>query len=34
MGITRIAAVSTDGIHINDHFGRADRFLIIADIEI
>lgn len=28
MEITRIAAVSTDGIHINEHFGKADRFLI------
>jgi predicted Fe-Mo cluster-binding NifX family protein len=28
MGFNRIAAVSTDGIHINDHFGKADRFLI------
>lgn len=28
MGITRIAAVSTDGIHINEHFGKAERFLI------
>ena len=32
MGIMRIAAVSTDGIHIDEHFGKADRFLIY-DIE-
>ena len=25
---TRIAAVSTDGIHVNEHFGKAERFLI------
>ena len=28
MGSTRIAVVSTDGIHVNDHFGKATRFLI------
>lgn len=28
MGIARIAVVSTDGIHINEHFGKAERFLI------
>lgn len=28
MGITRIAAVSTDGVHIDEHFGKAERFLI------
>lgn len=26
---TRIAVVSTDGVHVNDHFGKAKRFLII-----
>jgi predicted Fe-Mo cluster-binding NifX family protein len=25
---TRIAVVSTDGIHVDEHFGRATRFLI------
>ena len=25
---TRIAIVSTDGIHVDEHFGRATRFLI------
>ncbi|MFZ5995656.1 MAG: NifB/NifX family molybdenum-iron cluster-binding protein [Thermodesulfobacteriota bacterium] len=25
---TRIAVVSTDGVSVNDHFGRAKRFLI------
>ena len=25
---TRIAVVSTDGLHVNDHFGKANRFLI------
>jgi nitrogen fixation protein NifB len=25
---TRIAVVSTDGIHVDEHFGRASRFLI------
>jgi len=25
---TRIAAASTDGIHVNEHFGKATRFLI------
>ncbi len=29
---TRIAAVSTDGLHVNEHFGKATRFLIY-DIE-
>lgn len=24
----RIAVVSTDGVHVNDHFGKARRFLI------
>lgn len=24
----RIAVVSTDGIHVNEHFGKAERFLI------
>ena len=24
----RIAVVSTDGIHVDEHFGRAERFLI------
>ncbi len=26
--MTRIAVVSTDGIHVDGHFGKADRFLI------
>lgn len=25
---TRIAVVSTDGVHVDGHFGKADRFLI------
>jgi nitrogen fixation protein NifX len=25
---TRIAAVSTDGLNVDDHFGKAQRFLI------
>jgi nitrogen fixation protein NifX len=25
---TRIAVVSTDRVHVNDHFGKAERFLI------
>ena len=25
---TRIAVVSTDGANVNDHFGKAERFLI------
>jgi nitrogen fixation protein NifB len=25
---TRIAIVSTDGVHVDEHFGRATRFLI------
>ena len=28
MNKIRIAMVSTDGIHVNDHFGMAKRFLI------
>lgn len=28
MNVERIAAVSKDGIHVDDHFGKADRFLI------
>lgn len=28
MKTTRIAAVSTDGHHVDDHFGKAERFLI------
>ena len=28
MGQTRVAVVSTDGTHVNDHFGMAKRFLI------
>jgi predicted Fe-Mo cluster-binding NifX family protein len=28
MKATRIAAVSTDGRHVDEHFGKADRFLI------
>ena len=28
MAKTRIAVVSTDGTNVNDHFGRAERFLI------
>jgi nitrogen fixation protein NifX len=28
MTTTRIAAVSTDGINVDDHFGKAQRFLI------
>lgn len=24
----RMAIVSTDGIHVNEHFGKADKFLI------
>lgn len=28
MKSTRIAVVSTDGQNVNDHFGKADRFLI------
>lgn len=24
----RVAVVSTDGIHVNEHFGEAERFLI------
>lgn len=28
MGKTRIAAVSADGIHVDEHFGKAERFLI------
>ena len=28
MDKTRIAVVSTDGVHVNDHFGMAQRFLI------
>lgn len=24
----RIAVVSTDGVHVNDHFGMAERFLV------
>lgn len=24
----RVAVVSTDGVHVNDHFGMAQRFLI------
>lgn len=27
-----IAVVSTDGVHVDDHFGRAERFLIY-DVE-
>jgi predicted Fe-Mo cluster-binding NifX family protein len=26
--VTRIAVVSNDGIHVDGHFGKADRFLI------
>lgn len=32
MAKTRIAAVSTDGLHVNEHFGKAKRFLIY-DVE-
>ncbi|MEW5949991.1 MAG: NifB/NifX family molybdenum-iron cluster-binding protein [Thermodesulfobacteriota bacterium] len=28
MPTTRLAVVSTDGVSVNDHFGRAKRFLI------
>lgn len=28
MSAVRIAAVSKDGAHVDDHFGTADRFLI------
>lgn len=28
MATSRIAVVSTDGKTVNDHFGRAERFLI------
>lgn len=28
MSKIRIAAVSTDGLHVNEHFGKATRFLI------
>jgi nitrogen fixation protein NifX len=28
MKVTRIAAVSTDGLNVDEHFGKADRFLI------
>lgn len=28
MGKSRIAVVSTDGVTVDDHFGRADHFLI------
>jgi nitrogen fixation protein NifX len=28
MTSTRIAAVSTDGINVDDHFGKAQKFLI------
>lgn len=28
MTSTRIAAVSTDGLNVDDHFGKAQRFLI------
>ena len=28
MSKTRIAAASTDGLHVNEHFGKATRFLI------
>ena len=28
MKLTRIAVVSTDGINVDDHFGKASRFLI------
>jgi nitrogen fixation protein NifX len=28
MAKTRIAVVSTDRVHVNDHFGKAQRFLI------
>lgn len=28
MNKTRFAVVSTDGIHVDQHFGKADRFLI------
>lgn len=28
MAKTRIAVVSTDRVHVNDHFGKAERFLI------
>jgi len=28
MKSTRIAAVSTDGRHVDEHFGKADRFLV------
>lgn len=28
MPTTRLAVVSTDGVNVNDHFGRAKRFLI------
>ena len=33
MPSTRIAAVSTDGLNVDDHFGKARRFLIY-DIDI
>lgn len=26
----QIAIVSTDGVHVNDHFGRAQRFLVYS----
>ena len=25
---TRVAVVSTDGVHVDEHFGKAERFLI------
>jgi nitrogen fixation protein NifX len=28
MTSTRIAAVSTDGLNVDDHFGKAQRFLV------
>jgi nitrogen fixation protein NifX len=28
MKFTRIAAVSTDGLNVDEHFGKADRFLV------
>ncbi|MDY6988599.1 MAG: NifB/NifX family molybdenum-iron cluster-binding protein [Thermodesulfobacteriota bacterium] len=28
MGQTRIAVVSTDGVNVDEHFGKAKRFLI------
>jgi predicted Fe-Mo cluster-binding NifX family protein len=28
MGKSRIAVVSTDGVTVNEHFGKADHFLI------